>query len=377
MSRYGSCRRSVLIILPLLPLLGVAPAPSPAAPTSDADSVALKAATALYDGIRVETLRQRPARLPQARPRRRRRHDDGRLQGRLRRRGPRPHRPVALPRTPDVQGHRQDQARRHRPPHAAQRRRQQRLHRTTTTRSSTSTSPPTAGRSPWRSRPTACGTCASTTKHEFEQEKGAVISELKRNEDEPWDLEHKTILPLLFGKKTPYGHPVIGETEHVRAATAEIIKAHYDKWYHPNNASLVVVGGFDPDKALAEDQEAVRPDPEGRAAGRARRSAEVKRDKPVRLEMPSKFEVPRMLMGFNTVTHRRPRLRRPCPCWRASSAAARRAGSTRSWSRARSWPAHRATPTNTRPLSRLVRRPGRAAQGQGPRQGRESWCSPS
>src|SRR5215471_9421448 len=39
--------------------------------------------------------------------------------------------------------------------------------------------------------------------HEFEQEKGAVINELLRDEDIPWDLERKAILPLLFGAKTP------------------------------------------------------------------------------------------------------------------------------------------------------------------------------
>ena len=97
--------------------------------------------------------------------------------------------------------------------------------------------------------------------HEFEQEKGAVIEELKRNEDEPWDLEFKAILPLLFGSKEPYGHPVIGEEEHVRAATAKVIKSHYDKWYHPNNAAIVIVGGFDPDKALARVKELFGPIP--------------------------------------------------------------------------------------------------------------------
>ena len=79
-------------------------------------------------------------------------------------------------------------------------------------------------------------------KHEFQQEKGAVVAELKGNEDQPWGLEYKAILPLLFPKASPYSHPVIGEEQHDRAATAEIIKRHYDKWYHPNNAVLVVVG---------------------------------------------------------------------------------------------------------------------------------------
>src|SRR5947199_461520 len=74
-------------------------------------------------------------------------------------------------------------------------------------------------------------------KHEFQQEKGAVVSELEMGEDQPFDLEYKAILPLLFGKTTPYGHPVIGEREHVRAATADVIKSHYDLWYHPNNAT--------------------------------------------------------------------------------------------------------------------------------------------
>ena len=98
-------------------------------------------------------------------------------------------------------------------------------------------------------------------KHEFSEEKGAVCNELKRDEDEPWDLEHKAIVPLLFGKSGPYGHPVIGLESQVRAATAAIIKAHYDKWYHPNNASLVVCGGFDPVAALAKIKELFGPIP--------------------------------------------------------------------------------------------------------------------
>jgi zinc protease len=136
--------------------------------------------------------------------------------------------------------------------------------------------------------------------HEFKQEKGAVLNELQRNEDEPWDLELKAILPLLFGKSAPYGHPVIGEAEHVRAATAEIIKGHYDRWYHPNNASLVVCGNFDPDEALAKIKKLFGPIP--RAELPARKPVpQEKLTRPARLEIVSKFSVPRLLMGFNTI----------------------------------------------------------------------------
>jgi zinc protease len=137
-------------------------------------------------------------------------------------------------------------------------------------------------------------------KHEFEQEKGAVISELERNEDSPWDLEQKAIVPLLFGKEGPYGHPVIGESKHVRDATAAIIKAHYDKWYHPNNASLVIVGGFDPDKALTRVKKLFGPIPRKDLPPRKTVSKEETK-RPARVELPSKFEVARMVMGYNSV----------------------------------------------------------------------------
>jgi zinc protease len=137
-------------------------------------------------------------------------------------------------------------------------------------------------------------------KHEFEQEKGAVIAELDRNEDQPFDLEIKALLPILFGKTDPYGHPVIGEKAQVRGATAEVIKGHYDRWYQPNNAVLVMAGGFDPEKAQAKIRELFGPLhsktlPDRKTAKLAERSS------PQRLEISSKFEVPRMIMGFNGV----------------------------------------------------------------------------
>ncbi len=134
--------------------------------------------------------------------------------------------------------------------------------------------------------------------HEFDKEKGAVIQELARDEDQPWDLEQKAIVPLLFGKAAPYGHPVIGLTLHVEDATDKIIKAHYDKWYHPNNAVLVIVGGFDPDKAMEKVKKLFGPIPKANLPER-KKVPEVKRDKPARLEFESKFDVARVLTGYN------------------------------------------------------------------------------
>ena len=86
----------------------------------------------------------------------------------------------------------------------------------------------------------------------------------------------------------------------MRGATAEVIKGHYDRWYQPNNAVLVMAGGFDPEKAQAKIRELFgplqfKPLPEGKTAKPVERSA------PQRTEISSKFEVPRMIMGFNGV----------------------------------------------------------------------------
>src|SRR5262249_50882071 len=105
----------------------------------------------------------------------------------------------------------------------------------------------------------------------------------------------------LFPKDSPYSHPVIGEEEHVRAATAEIIKKHYDKWYHPNNASLVVVGGFDPDAAMTKIKALFGPIPRGELPPRKPPTFYKDREGPLRKEFASKFELPRMVMGYNAV----------------------------------------------------------------------------
>ena len=138
-------------------------------------------------------------------------------------------------------------------------------------------------------------------KHEFEQEKGAVIAELDRNEDQPFDLEIKALLPILFGKTDPYGHPVIGEKRKSAARTAEVIKGHYDRWYQPNNAVLVMAGGFDPDKAQARIRELFGPLQSQRICRTAKPQNSSERSATATDEIPSKFEVPRMIMGFNGV----------------------------------------------------------------------------
>ena len=143
-------------------------------------------------------------------------------------------------------------------------------------------------------------------KHEFEQEKGAVVAELKGGEDQPFGLESKVILPLLYPAEAPYSHPVIGQESHVRGATAEVIKRYYDQWYYPNNASLIIAGGFEPAPALEQVRKLFGGIPKGELPPRRAESKVARRAAPVRKEFASKFDVARLLMGFNTVDANHP-----------------------------------------------------------------------
>src|SRR5262249_50518059 len=47
-----------------------------------------------------------------------------------------------------------------------------------------------------------------------------------------------------------YHWPTVGWIEDLERATAADMKAYYDKWYHPRNATLVVVGDFNTEETL-------------------------------------------------------------------------------------------------------------------------------
>src|SRR5262249_38398902 len=69
---------------------------------------------------------------------------------------------------------------------------------------------------------------------------------------------------------------------------------------YPNNASLVIAGGFDPDKAFAKVKDLFGSLPKGDLPERKKNPTDkVKR--PARTEFTSKFPQARMIMGFNGV----------------------------------------------------------------------------
>jgi len=84
---------------------------------------------------------------------------------------------------------------------------------------------------------------------EFEAEKKVVIEELKTGLDSPWGLLLQEEEATAF-KVHPYRNPIVGWLQDVERATVEQQQAYYRRFYHPNNAVLVIVGDFNTDDVL-------------------------------------------------------------------------------------------------------------------------------
>jgi zinc protease len=63
----------------------------------------------------------------------------------------------------------------------------------------------------------------------------------------PYGRARETILAALFPEDHPYHHSVIGSMADLSAASLEDVRHFFRTYYVPNNASLAIVGDFDPD----------------------------------------------------------------------------------------------------------------------------------
>lgn len=99
---------------------------------------------------------------------------------------------------------------------------------------------------------------------EFDSEKQVVEEELRIGLDGPWEALENEVWATAF-RQHPYHWPTVGWLDDLESATGADMKAYYDKWYHPHNATLVVVGDFNTDETLRKIDETFGSIPAGPA----------------------------------------------------------------------------------------------------------------
>ena len=85
---------------------------------------------------------------------------------------------------------------------------------------------------------------------EFQKERVVVLSELEGDENDPDTLLYQGLMAQGIAE-SPYHWPTIGYRSDVENIDRTQLADYYHAYYHPNNATLVLVGDFNSDKALA------------------------------------------------------------------------------------------------------------------------------
>jgi len=89
----------------------------------------------------------------------------------------------------------------------------------------------------------------------FETEKQVVLEERRmRTEDDPSSFMQESALAAAF-EAHPYQWPVIGWFNDIESITLEEFRGYYNRFYQPNNCTVVVVGDLDPKEALKDVEE--------------------------------------------------------------------------------------------------------------------------
>jgi len=113
----------------------------------------------------------------------------------------------------------------------------------------------------------------------FKKEREVVKEERRlRFENPPYGMLAEWVLDATF-QTYPYKYLPIGSMEDLNAATVADVKAFFDTYYVPDNASLVIVGDFEPAAALAQARKHF-----GRVA-RSKGVARVKAEEPPQKEL--------------------------------------------------------------------------------------------
>ncbi len=86
--------------------------------------------------------------------------------------------------------------------------------------------------------------------NDFEQEKGVILNEIARSEDQPKGYAHRRMMRVYFDTH-PLGNYVLGSRESIQEMRLEQMREYWQRWYSAKNIVLSVAGNFDWDHLIA------------------------------------------------------------------------------------------------------------------------------
>ena len=132
-------------------------------------------------------------------------------------------------------------------------------------------------------------------------QRDVVKNERRQSYDnQPYGRVSEIFSAAMYPKGHPYSWPVIGSMTDLSAASEEDVKAFFRLYYAPNNATLAVVGDFDPKQAKTWIKKYFSDLPQGQNVVRPTVPA-AKLEASKRLVYEDRVQVPRLYIQWPTV----------------------------------------------------------------------------
>ena len=131
-------------------------------------------------------------------------------------------------------------------------------------------------------------------------QRNVVLNEMRQNVlDTPYGQAEDQLVKWLYPQNHPYHNPVIGSEEDLKAATVDDVKRFFAQYYVPNNATMTVVGDFDPKATKASIEKLFKAVPRGNEIPR-NPVPTVQISRPKRVVYTDDVPTPRVIMAWHS-----------------------------------------------------------------------------
>ncbi len=138
------------------------------------------------------------------------------------------------------------------------------------------------------------------TQQKLDNQRSVVQNERRQNyENQPYGLATETIAAAMYPAGHPYSWTTIGSLRDLNAAAMEDVQGFFRTYYTPRNASLAVVGDFDPAQAKRWIAMYFGDIPGGTEITRPR-PAPVTLTEEKRIVLEDRVQLPRLYMAWHT-----------------------------------------------------------------------------
>jgi zinc protease len=139
------------------------------------------------------------------------------------------------------------------------------------------------------------------TEAKFENQREVVLNERRQNyENKPYGFAGTALLSGLYAPDHPYRWMTIGSAEDIRAARLDDVRAFFQTYYRPRNASLALAGDVDTDHVLAQAADCFGPLDAGEEPPPVVFTPPPRITSEVRLLLEDRVELPRLYMAWHS-----------------------------------------------------------------------------